>query len=673
MTRWGHDGDSDSEQGASCRDGQTRAPALLDVLVARTAEPTIVADPSSPRLTTILANAAAWKRLITLEATGTLRDWVKEAGVRSIRMAIDQGDLEGTVDGWHWHVTELEGRQWLLCHPVSPPPDDVAAHPDTATRDRRLIAAHEAALAVNSHLELESVLQRIVDVARDVVSARYAALGVADEQGRIRQFITSGITPEQRAAIGPLPEGHGLLGALISEGKPLLIPDIAADPRSSGFPPHHPTMRTLLGVPITLDDRVLGDLYLTEHTSGTPFTREDLETLEFLSAHAARAIERAQLHGTIREGRQRAEFQRDHLQAVLDNLPSAVIITLPPDGEVELANAAALQLIFGDHASPDVVLHHVEEFRLLEPNGTPLPHALRPAVRALSDMIVRNQQLLLESKDGLRIPVLTQATPLYDAHGNVARTVIVFQEITRLREAEQLKDDFLALVSHEFRTPLTSIHGGAHLLANGRDVLDEATREELLNDIAVESDRLDRMLHNMLSLAAIMAGRLTPATEPVLVAPLVQAVLDEVAHRSPSHAFMLDISADLPAIEADPDLLSQVLRNLFENAVKYAPDGGDIRTTAELEGQIVTIHIRDEGIGIAPEHVESVFERFRRPGADPTVRGMGLGLYLSRHLVEAQGGRIRAGSNGPGTGSTFSITFPVAHGWASTSGDEDGG
>jgi signal transduction histidine kinase len=105
------------------------------------------------------------------------------------------------------------------------------------------------------------------------------------------------------------------------------------------------------------------------------------------------------------------------------------------------------------------------------------------------------------------------------------------------------------------------------------------------------------------------------------------------------------------------------LRNLYENAVKYAPEGGVIRTTAESAGDSVAIHITDQGIGIAPEHIGQLFERFRRPGANPTVRGMGLGLYLSRYLVEAQGGKISAASAGPGQGTTFTITLPVAQGW----------
>jgi signal transduction histidine kinase len=171
------------------------------------------------------------------------------------------------------------------------------------------------------------------------------------------------------------------------------------------------------------------------------------------------------------------------------------------------------------------------------------------------------------------------------------------------------------------------------------------------------------MLHNILSLAAIMAGRLTASTEPVLLTPLVRRAMDEVARHAPHHTFLLELRAGLPPMEADPDLLTQVLRNLYENAVKYSPDGGEIRTTSTHDDAGVVVSVTDQGMGIAEEHVPHVFERFRRPGADPTVRGMGLGLYLSHRLVEAQGGTIGVHSAGPGRGTTFWVRLPVAEGW----------
>ena len=241
--------------------------------------------------------------------------------------------------------------------------------------------------------------------------------------------------------------------------------------------------------------------------------------------------------------------------------------------------------------------------------------------------------------------------------------------MTALREAEELKDDFLSLVSHEFRTPLTAIHGGAHLLARQGDGLDPDTRRELLEDVVTESGRLVRMLANMLSLAATMAGRTEMRTEPVLLEPLVRRVAAEVGGRSPGFRFAIDLPDGLPPVEGNEDRLAQVLGNLYENAVKYSPGGGEVRTGASSDGRTVALEVADDGVGIAPEHVPQVFERFRRPGADPTVRGMGLGLYLSRLLVTAQGGSIAARSAGVGTGAAFTVSLPVASGWSDDDGD----
>ena len=545
----------------------------------------------------------------------------------------------------------------------TPGPEDPVAEGGCLGRERALIAAYVAALAVASEVDLEAVLQRIVDLAREVVPARYAALGVADHHGRIQQFITSGVTPEVRAAIGSIPQGRGLLGELIRKGEPLLVPDISADPRSAGFPPHHPPMKSLLGVPILLGQHPLGNLYLTERLDGRPFDEQDLEVVQVLAAHAATAIDRAYLYRQLEASRLQAEEQRDQLRTILDNLPSGVLIQRPADGAIELANNAAIAMLLGPAFPAGTLPALGRDYRMLNLDGTPLPHDHRPAIRALQGETIRNRQLMIERWDGQRFPVLVQAGPLRDARGAVVRAVVVLQDITRLREAEQLKDDFISLVSHELRTPVTAIYGGAHLLARQGDALDEATRQEILADIAAESERLDQMLSNLLSLNAIQAGRLEPNTEPVLIAPIARRVGGECGERSPRHTFVVAVPSDVPPIEADPALLEQVLRNLYENGVKYSPEGGEIRTTAECAGDSVAIHVTDQGIGIAPEHIGQLFERFRRPGAHPTVRGMGLGLYLSRYLVEAQGGKISAASAGPGQGTTFTITLPVAQDW----------
>ncbi|HEX9044273.1 MAG TPA: GAF domain-containing sensor histidine kinase [Candidatus Limnocylindrales bacterium] len=164
---------------------------------------------------------------------------------------------------------------------------------------RRLEALDVASRAVAGVLSLDRVLQVIADRVRDLVGARYAALGTADQEGEIDRFITSGISRAERERIGDPPRGHGLLGKLIREGTTLRIDDMSAHPDAYGFPENHPHMRSLLGVPLVVKGRVVGDLYLTEKEGGQPFTERDQRIVELFALHAAIAIDNARLHEQI--------------------------------------------------------------------------------------------------------------------------------------------------------------------------------------------------------------------------------------------------------------------------------------------------------------------------------------------------------------------------------------
>jgi signal transduction histidine kinase len=174
--------------------------------------------------------------------------------------------------------------------------------------DRRLI---EAGMTLASELSLDAVLLRIVELAVDLTGARYGALGVLTPDGRsIEEFITVGITAEERAALGDPPTGHGLLGALIREARPLRIPNIGADPRSVGFPPNHPPMKSLLGAPITGRGKVFGNIYLTDKQDAEAFDEEDERVLVVLATQAAVAVENARLYDeTERSGRELQRLQ----------------------------------------------------------------------------------------------------------------------------------------------------------------------------------------------------------------------------------------------------------------------------------------------------------------------------------------------------------------------------
>ncbi len=192
----------------------------------------------------------------------------------------------------------------------------------------RLEALDVASKALAAELSLEQVLQRIVSVAAQIVGARYAALGVAGEDGYLMQFVTTGLTPAEREKIGVLPRGHGLLGVLIRRGQPLRVPQIGKDPRRVGFPPHHPPMTSLLGVPIRTHNRIVGDLYLTDKIGGPEFSEDDQQLVELLAAHAGIAIENAHLYGQVGELtllRERERISRDLHDGIIQDLYAATL------------------------------------------------------------------------------------------------------------------------------------------------------------------------------------------------------------------------------------------------------------------------------------------------------------------------------------------------------------
>ncbi len=162
-------------------------------------------------------------------------------------------------------------------------------------RNRQIAAVHSAGISLASEMQLEPLLLRFVDLAREITNARYGALGIVSGDGRLEQFITSGLSEEEVAAIGPPPKGDGLLGVMIHQGASLRLPDISRDSRAIGFPPHHPAMRTLLGVPVVYKENIVGRLYLSEKQGAELFSSEDEEMVRLFAAQAAASIENARL------------------------------------------------------------------------------------------------------------------------------------------------------------------------------------------------------------------------------------------------------------------------------------------------------------------------------------------------------------------------------------------
>jgi PAS domain S-box-containing protein len=240
-------------------------------------------------------------------------------------------------------------------------------------------------------------------------------------------------------------------------------------------------------------------------------------------------------------------------------------------------------------------------------------------------------------------------------------TVYSFQDRTDERAVDKLKDDFVATASHELRTPLAAIYGAAKTLRRA-EVLGEDGVERLIGIISAESERLARVIDDILFASHLDSGRLRLASERVDVATLAADVAESMrVQLEGTVKFVVEAPSNgLPGVEVDPTKLRRVLVNLIENAVKYSPEGGPVVLRVDAENGRLRVHVSDQGLGIARADQERIFEKFYR--ADPQlargVGGTGLGLYISRELVQRMGGEIEVDSE-PGRGSTFTVQLPV--------------
>jgi len=229
-----------------------------------------------------------------------------------------------------------------------------------------------------------------------------------------------------------------------------------------------------------------------------------------------------------------------------------------------------------------------------------------------------------------------------------------------LSEANRLKAELVSTLAHEMRTPLTSIKGYSTALLMEEASFGAETQREFLQFIDEECDVLQDLIHDLLESSIIDAGLLRLELQPVRLPRLAKHVIEDMAHRNQAHHLLIDFPEDFPIVDADPYRIAQVLRNLLDNAVKYAPDGGLIVVRGEVQKGEAVVSVADQGVGIAPEHLNRLFEKFFRAksGLSRHVVGSGLGLPIARTIVEGHGGRIWAESQ-VGQGSTFYFTLPL--------------
>jgi two-component system sensor histidine kinase KdpD len=230
-----------------------------------------------------------------------------------------------------------------------------------------------------------------------------------------------------------------------------------------------------------------------------------------------------------------------------------------------------------------------------------------------------------------------------------------------LREADRLKTELLANVSHDLRTPLTSIKGYSTTILRHYQKLTDDEKRDFLKEIDMASDRLTELIENLLQLSKLEAGGFRMNKEPLAIDNLIANAMEDMQQKAQSYKFALKSPKSLPLVEADPRRIRQVIDNLLGNAIKYSPDGTEISVICEVDDQSLSVHVKDQGVGIAANEIDKIFERFYQAASGTSSHkagGVGLGLAICKGIIEAHKGRIWAQSE-IGKGSVFTFTLPL--------------
>lgn len=543
-------------------------------------------------------------------------------------------------------------------------------------RTEQLAALNEASLSLTSELSLEAVLQKVVDLSRQVVQARHGALGVLDEQGRIQEFITSGLSPKERKRIGHLPEGKGLLGFIMREGKTLRLADIGAHPQSVGFPAHHPVMHNLLGIPIVYKGRTVGDLYLTDKQGAPEFTQEDQDAVTLFAAQAAVAIENARLY---EEERRRGQEWRS-----LFDLGEQVAASLDLNALLKTVVERAQELLRTDTAMLTLFSGDRDELTTAASAGlrTEAMRGLRvPVGQAIPGPIGEERPVIIE--DYLTDPRRT-TPPIPE--------IVEEQLVSFIAARFAAKGKLLGILHVANRTPTQFSEHDARLLqafANLAAIAVENARlYEQVQSLAVleERQRIGMDLHDGVIQSIYAVGlNLEECSEDVFNQPHeVRARLEKAINNLNQvirdiRSYIFDLRPDALDSANLADAIGALVRELRVNSLIEANlvlDGGRDLASSLREEQVANLfHIAQEALANVQKHARASAVEARLTARNGVLRlaisdnGVGFapgrgtgpsrrGIRNMAERVQSMGGRFSIQS-APGQGTSVEVEVPV--------------
>ena len=541
---------------------------------------------------------------------------------------------------------------------------DALRRENEALRDR-ISRLNEAILRINGSLDLGTVLQQAVDSARALTGARYGVITTIGEGREVLDFVSSGFAPDEHRRLADWEDGPRLFERLRDLPEPVTLGDFPAYLRSLGCATDVIPVRTMQTTPMRHRGQHVGNFFLGEKEGGQAFEREDEEVLVLFASQAATAIANARTH----QNEQRA---RADLETLVETSPVGVVVLDARTGAPVSLNQETGRIIdrlaLPDQA-PDALLKTLT-CRFADGREIALD-GLRLAQQLSVAETLRAEQIVLSVPDGRSVRILVNATPIRSADGVVESVIVTMQDLTALNELERLQAEFLGMVSHELRAPLTSIKGSAVALLNTSPAPDAAEMREYHRIIDGQADHMLGLISDLLDAGRIETGTLSVAPEPADVAGLVDLARKTFLSGGGRHAIRIDLPPDLPRVMADRRRIVQVFNNLFSNAARHAPDTSPIRVAAGPDGVHVAISVADEGQGVPPGQLRHLFRKQAGVAGGNWGRGAaghGLGLSICKGLVEAHGGRIWAESGGPGHGTRLTFTIPVAEEAAAATG-----
>lgn len=508
---------------------------------------------------------------------------------------------------------------------------------------------------------LQSILTAMVRVNRASAGALYL---VDTSTGELVQAATYGEsgTDDVRGDVTPrtVAIDRGFAGRIARERRPITLYDALEEHDVEDVFDTNPHVRGVVGVPLFGPTDALAGVAWVGLYVPYRFSQTAIARLQALAHRTVAFMESARIADAQEELLDRVQDNHRRLQAVIQTMPEAVMVARPPRGVIVTSNAAA-QRMFGLPADNAQLMPRRAD-QLWVTSDPPDAVPVMPILQAMEEGVtVTGVELVVRTPNGNTIPVVASAAPLRSDNGEIDAVVGVFQDVGPLKEAERLRDEFISVVSHELRSPLTPIRGFAQIIA--RELDREGNHEQhvtWLNTLQRHTDRLTRLVDDLLDVSRLRAGRLTVHKAPEDLVEVCRAIVESKRPTLTTHEVVLE--ADPPSIiaEVDGDRIHQVIDNLVGNAIKYTDSGRITVRIGEAEpGGAIQIQVLDQGQGIAPRDRDALFTPFYRlrSASESAVPGLGLGLYITRELVEAHDGTIVI-DEAPGGGARFTITLP---------------